>query len=91
MSRELGSLHESQRLGTQIGDILRPTTWSHAVELYASIPAAIPVAGATDLLLELSRSSGNENGSPVTLIDLWGLPDCSEITIEDKDLSLIHI
>ncbi len=86
MSRELGSLHESQRLGTQIGDILRPTTWSHAVKLYASIPAAIPVAGATDLLLELSRSSGNENGSPVTLIDLWGLPDCSEITIEDKDV-----
>ena len=71
MSRELGSLHESQRLGTQIGDILRPTTWSHAVKLYASIPAAIPVAGATDLLLELSRSSGNENGSPVPLIDIW--------------------
>ena len=85
MSSEPGRLHESQQLGTHIGEILRPTTWSEAVELYEASPNALPVAGATDLLLDLSRTPDAE-GSGATLLDLWGLPDCSQITISDHDV-----
>ena len=85
MSSEPGRLHESQQLGTHIGEILRPTTWSEAVELYEASPNALPVAGATDLLLDLSRTPDAE-GSGATLLDLWGLPDCSQITISDDDV-----
>ena len=85
MSSEPGRLHESQQLGTHIREILRPTTWSEAVELYEASPNALPVAGATDLLLDLSRTPDAE-GSGATLLDLWGLPDCSQITISDDDV-----
>ncbi len=85
MSSEPGRLHESQQLGTHIGEILRPSTWSEAVELYEASPNALPVAGATDLLLDLSRTPDAE-GSGATLLDLWGLPDCSQITISDDDV-----
>ena len=53
MSSEAGRLHESQQLGTHIAEILRPSTWSEAVELYDASPNAMPVAGATALLLDL--------------------------------------
>ena len=85
MSSEAGRLHESQQLGTHIAEILRPSTWSEAVELYDASPNAVPVAGATDLLLDLSRTRDTQ-GSGAILLDLWGLPDCSQITISDNDV-----
>ena len=85
MSSEVGRLHESQQLGTHIAEILRPLTWSEAVELYDASPNAVPVAGATDLLLDLSRTPDTQ-GSGAILLDLWGLPDCSQITISDNDV-----
>ena len=85
MSSEAGRLHESQQLGTRILEILRPTTWSEAVELYGASPNALPVAGATDLLLDLSRTP-SPGGPGATLLDLWGLQDCSQITISETDV-----
>lgn len=85
MSTDIGVLHESQQLGTQVREILRPTTWSEALKLYEASPNALPVAGATDLLLDLSRTA-NTGGSGVTLLDLWGLQDCSQITVSDNDV-----
>ena len=85
MSSETGRLHESQQLGTHIREILRPATWFEAVELYEASPNALPIAGATDLLLDLSRTPDPE-GSGATLLDLWGLPDCSQITVNDTDV-----
>jgi len=83
-----GSLHESQVLGTDIKEILRPTTWSEAVEIYGALPHALPVAGATDLLLDLSRRDAADQSPPVTLIDLWGLQDCSEITLNTDEVAI---
>lgn len=86
MSQELGLLHESQRLSSPIGDIFRPKNWAEALELYETLPEALPLAGATDLLLDLSRRSADKDNSDVSLIDLWGLPECSEITLEKNDV-----
>ena len=86
MTAEAGMLHESQRPGMRIGKVLRPTSWSEAIELYASLPAALPTAGATDLLLEMARQPATAEAEAVTLIDLWGLPECSQITIDTDDV-----
>lgn len=86
MSTKAGLLHESQRLGTQINRVLRPASWSEAIELRDSFPEAVPVAGATDLLLDLARQSIAVGASGVTLIDLWGLAECSQISIGNSDV-----
>ena len=70
----------------RIGKVLRPTSWSEAIELYASLPAALPTAGATDLLLEMARQPATAEAEAVTLIDLWGLPECSQITIDTDNV-----
>mgnify|MGYP003323080457 CR=1 FL=1 len=66
-------LHESQRPGMRIEQVLRPASWAEAIELYASLPEALPTAGATDLLLEMARQPATAEAEAVTLIDLWGL------------------
>jgi len=86
MTTVKGSLHDSQLLGTRIKEILRPSTWSEAVEIYGAIPDALPVAGATDLLLDLSRRANADEHPLVTLIDLWGLTGCSEVSIADNEV-----
>ncbi len=80
------ALHESQRPGTRIGRVLRPGTWAEAIELYDSLPEALPTAGATDLLLDLARKSATLEAGAVTLIDLWGLAECSQINIGPSDV-----
>ena len=86
MNVEAGLLHESQRLGTQIERVLRPTNWAEAVKLYESFPAALPVAGATDLMLDLHRHESS--GSDVVLIDIWGLPESTEIVVKDTEIEI---
>ena len=86
MSTKAGLLHESQRLGTQINRVLRPASWSEAIELSDSFPEAVPVAGATDLLLDLARQPTDAEASGVTLLDLWGLAECSQINVGNSDV-----
>jgi len=81
-------LHESQHPGMRIKQVLRPATWSDAVELYASLPEALPTAGATDLLLDLMRQPATVGAEAVTLIDLWGLADCSQINVEASEVAI---
>ena len=86
MSTKAGLLHESQRLGTQINRVLRPASWSEAIELSDSFPEAVPVAGATDLLLDLARQPTDAEASGVTLLDLWGLAECSQINVGNSEV-----
>ena len=86
MTEGAGMLHESQRPGTRIEQVLRPASWAEAIELYASLPEALPTAGATDLLLEMARQPATAEAEAVTLIDLWGLPECSQITVTTDDV-----
>jgi xanthine dehydrogenase iron-sulfur cluster and FAD-binding subunit A len=72
-------LHEVQRPSTRIERVVRPGTWSDALDALHSYPGALPVSGGTDLLLDLARSSGE----PVTLVDLSAIADVRAISESD--------
>ena len=72
------SLHPVQRLGRTVNRVLRPTELDEALGLLAGDPSIRPIAGGTDLLLELQR---NGQGDPVTLLDLTALDELRGITI----------
>jgi len=88
MNLEAGLLHESQRLGTQIERGLRPTSWAEALDMYAAFPNARPLAGATDLVLELQRQTDETGDRNAVLLDLWGLPECTQIDITDSEIEI---
>ncbi len=58
-----------------------PRTLTEALELLAANPSARPIAGGTDLMVELDRGVGAAN--PVTLIDLTRIPGLDEIEISE--------
>ena len=79
-----GELHEVQRPSTPVERVLRPATWTAALEALRDHPGALPVAGGTDLVLELARSTG----PPVTLVDLSAVAGGRDISETDADLLL---
>ncbi|MEZ5168403.1 MAG: FAD binding domain-containing protein [Acidimicrobiales bacterium] len=84
MATTAGELHEIQRRATRVERVVRPTTWPEALEALIEHPDARPVAGGTDLVLELARSSS----PPVTLVDLSAITTADEITETDGALVL---
>jgi len=79
MTTEPGQLHEVQRASTRVARVLRPATWFEALEALQEYPDARPIAGGTDLLLDLARSTGE----PVTLVDLSAIVDARRILNTD--------
>ncbi|MCP5029687.1 MAG: 2Fe-2S iron-sulfur cluster binding domain-containing protein [Actinomycetia bacterium] len=80
------SLHEVQRAGQRITRYEAPTSLAGALDLLAEHGSrARPVAGGTDLLVELDR--GVRPGVDV-LIDLGRIPGLDEITISDDTIEL---
>lgn len=65
-------------------EYLHPQTVQEAVQALASAPApAIPIAGGTDLMLDLQQG----NHAPVhTLVDLSGIPEMRALEIRDGKL-----
>jgi len=88
MNLEAGLLHESQRLGTQIEKVLKPASWAEALDMYAAFPDARPLAGATDLVLELHRQNDEHGDRKAVLLDLWGLSECTQIDINDSSIEI---
>ncbi len=80
----VGALHEVQRPSTPVTRVLRPGTWATALAALDDHPGARPVAGGTDLLLDLARSSG----PPVTLVDLSAIAGARDITETSDELVL---
>lgn len=62
-------------------DIARPASLDEAVAALAQ-PGARPLAGGTDLIVNLRRGIG----APERLVDLTGVPGMSGITAEDENL-----
>ena len=87
MNLEAGLLHESQRLGAQIEKVLKPASWAEALDMYAAFPDARPLAGATDLVLELHRQTDRSGDREAVLLDLWGLPECTQIDVNGSETS----
>ncbi|MDH4364212.1 MAG: FAD binding domain-containing protein, partial [Acidimicrobiia bacterium] len=83
---EVSLLHPVQRPGQRIARYEAPATLEAALEFLAAHgPAARPVAGGTDLLVELDR--GARPGVEV-LVDLGRIPGLADLTAADGHLEL---
>ncbi len=70
-------VHDVQLPGRSIGRVARPSSLRDALQALVDDPGARPLAGGTDLLLELQRG---ESGPPVTVVDLTGIDGFRSIT-----------
>ncbi len=77
-------LHHVQQPGRSISTVHRPSTIEDALVALHEDPARRPIAGGTDILLDLQRGGV---GSPVELIDLTGIERFT--TIEETDHSFV--
>ncbi|MDW3221205.1 MAG: FAD binding domain-containing protein [Acidimicrobiales bacterium] len=75
----IGELHHVQRPGARIERVLRPVDWPAALAALRDNPGARPVAGGTDLVLDLARTPG----PAVTLVDLSAVADAHDIAETD--------
>ncbi len=78
-------LHPVQRTGRSISSVHRPTTITEALTVLTDHPDALPVAGGTDLLLDLHRGGP---GEPVVLVDLTTIAGLDEIDPTDTHITL---
>ncbi|MET8854128.1 FAD binding domain-containing protein [Amycolatopsis sp. NPDC004625] len=63
-------------------EFLRPATLAEALALKAERPAAVPIAGGTDVMVELNF----DHRRPDALLDLTTVPELAEwSTVEDSD------
>ena len=65
-------------------EVLLPGTLDEALELAAGNPDAVPIAGGTDVMVELNMDLGR----PQTLMDVSRLPELREWRREDGDVFL---
>ncbi len=73
------AVHEVQRPGRSVGAIHRPRTLAAALEVLSAHSDARPIAGGSDLLLDLHRGGP---GAPMPLVDLTGIEGFRTITDE---------
>ncbi|NYJ07507.1 FAD binding domain-containing protein [Petropleomorpha daqingensis] len=60
-------------------DFLQPTTWGEALEARAEHPDALPIAGGTDVMVELNF----DRRRPGALLDLGRVPELREWSADD--------
>ena len=60
-------------------DFLQPTTWQEALQVRAEHPEALPIAGGTDVMVELNF----DRRRPGALLDLGRVPELREWTTDD--------
>src|SRR5262245_57072873 len=65
-------------------DVFLPRTLEEALETAAAHPNAVPIAGGTDVMVELNMDLGR----PEALMDVSGLPELREIRRENSSLFL---
>jgi CO/xanthine dehydrogenase FAD-binding subunit len=65
-------------------EFLQPATWLEALEMKAAHPDATPIAGGTDLMVEINL----DHRRPETVIDLARVPELTEWGIEDGRLRI---
>jgi CO/xanthine dehydrogenase FAD-binding subunit len=65
-------------------EFLQPTSWDEALELKAEHPAAMPIAGGTDVMVELNF----DRHRPPALLDLTRVPELSEWSTENGHIRL---
>jgi CO/xanthine dehydrogenase FAD-binding subunit len=60
-------------------DFLQPTTWTEALEMKAAHPDALPIAGGTDVMVEINF----DRHRPPAFLDLTRIADLAEWGLED--------
>jgi CO/xanthine dehydrogenase FAD-binding subunit len=65
-------------------DFLRPTTLADALALKAERPDAVPIAGGTDIMVELNF----DHRRPTALLDLTGIAELAEWSTSDNVVRL---
>jgi CO/xanthine dehydrogenase FAD-binding subunit len=65
-------------------DFLQPTTWADALEARAEHPDALPIAGGTDVMVELNF----DRRRPGALLDLGRVPELREWSTDDGTVRL---
>jgi CO/xanthine dehydrogenase FAD-binding subunit len=60
-------------------DFLQPSTWAEALDAKAAYPGAVPIAGGTDVMVELNFDMHR----PDVLLDLTRVPELTDWTYED--------
>src|SRR5690349_14028652 len=55
-------------------EVLQPNTWQEALEFKAAHPEAVPIAGGTDLMVELNF----DRKRPQAILDLTRIPELTE-------------
>ena len=65
-------------------DFLRPTTLAEALAMKAETPEAVPIAGGTDMMVELNFDIRR----PPALLDLTNVPELAEWTEENGHIRL---
>jgi CO/xanthine dehydrogenase FAD-binding subunit len=65
-------------------DFLQPTSWADALSARAAHPDAVPIAGGTDVMVELNF----DHRRPPALLDLTRVPELREWTHQDGQVRL---
>jgi CO/xanthine dehydrogenase FAD-binding subunit len=65
-------------------DFVQPTTWAAALAARAELPDSVPIAGGTDVMVEMNF----DRRRPVALIDLTRVPELHEWTRDDGHIRL---
>jgi CO/xanthine dehydrogenase FAD-binding subunit len=60
-------------------DLLQPDSWAEALEAKAAHPAAVPIAGGTDVMVELNF----DRARPGAVLDLTRVPELAEWGAQD--------
>jgi CO/xanthine dehydrogenase FAD-binding subunit len=63
-------------------DFIQPTTWQEALAAKAAHPAALPIAGGTDVMVDLNF----DRARPEAIVDLTRVPELAEWGPEDGRL-----
>jgi len=71
-------MHQVQRGSLKVESVVRPATVLQAFEALAKAPDRIPIAGGTDLLLDLQRGPARDG---VDLLDLTTITDLHDVEV----------
>jgi len=66
-----GSGVDQEGNGVTTVDFYRPSSWAEALAIKAELPAAVPIAGGTDVMVELNF----DRRRPAALLDLTRVPE----------------
>jgi CO/xanthine dehydrogenase FAD-binding subunit len=65
-------------------DFIRPTTWQEALAAKAAEPRSVPIAGGTDVMVDLNF----DRARPAAILDLTRVPELREWSVEDGSVRL---